>query len=365
MIHTAASRPIGAAGLSIRLRRSVAFAIALSSTASRAASALSFSETNAPPGAGERVKAKPSSGGLERAVVVGGGIAGLASAAALQNIAGVPDVLILERSSPESFSRREGVGAGAQLGPNGLRALRAIGGEGLVRRVVDSGSILRGGAVVGLPGADGPLLRPDTTAEDSGLPQVFVRWSALRGALRDVLDPEVVNARCDAGSDLCGYEVATDGSLNLLSESGDVVASTPPDSAAKSLIVGADGAASRCRYWIQTGRPNIPADELDEVNTFDLIDTGRMNIKAVVPKSLGDAFEEGHTYSFFAPDGGVACFAGPAGEGHTGPYRWPTRRTGRPARRYPEPWRTSTTGPTWGRSSAPSWPSSRAWARTT
>lgn len=251
--------------------------------------------------------------GLEQVVIVGGGIAGLATAAALQNIANISGIQVLEKSSHESFSQKEGIGAGAQLGPNGLRALRAIGGEELMQRVIDAGSILKGNAIV-IPGMSHPMLQPDSTEEDSGLPQVFVRWSVLRRILKDLLAPEV-NIRTNAGSDLCGYEVADDGSLNILSESGGVILSTP--SASTSLIVGADGAVSKCRYWVQTGQSNIPAKEIEKVNTCDIVDTGRINIKAVVPKSLGDSFEEGYTYCFFAPGGGVACFAGPAGENYT------------------------------------------------
>lgn len=266
-----------------------------------------------------RLSNRPSSTaaaeGVDQVIIVGGGIAGLATAAALQNIANVPKIQVLEKSSHNSFFQKEGIGAGAQLGPNGLRALHAIGGEELLQRVIDSGSILKGNAIF-LPGMSDPMMQPDTTEEDSGLPQVFVRWSVLRSNLNDLLAP-AVDVQLNAGSDICGYEVAGDGSLNIISESGAAIASTPPASAPTSLIVGADGAVSKCRYWIQTGQSDIPAMEREKVNTFDLADTGRINLKAVVPKSLGDSFEEGHTYSYFAPGGGVACFAGPAGDGHT------------------------------------------------
>ena len=48
-----------------------------------------------------------------------------------------------------------------------------------------------------------------------------------------------------------------------------------------------------------------------------LKDTGRINLKAVVPRNLGESFLSGHTYAWFAQDGGVGCFAGPAGSGYT------------------------------------------------
>ena len=61
-------------------------------------------------------------------VVVGGGLAGLATAAALTRVAGVQRVTVLECSSAADFADEE-AGAAAQLGPNGLRALRFFGGE--------------------------------------------------------------------------------------------------------------------------------------------------------------------------------------------------------------------------------------------
>lgn len=51
--------------------------------------------------------------------IIGGGIAGLAAGIALKP--SVPDVIILEQAS----ARRE-FGAGIQLGPNGVRALRSL-----------------------------------------------------------------------------------------------------------------------------------------------------------------------------------------------------------------------------------------------
>jgi hypothetical protein len=49
----------------------------------------------------------------------------------------------------------------------------------------------------------------------------------------------------------------------------------------------------------------------------DVIYRGRVNIKATVEHTLPAEFHQGHTYSYFSPSGGVACFASAAGKGFT------------------------------------------------
>ena len=79
---------------------------------------------------------------------------------------------MVERLGEESF--RDGrAGAGAQLGPNGLRALRAIGGEELLDFILSRGSKLVGNSVV-LPDLPEPMVIPDTVKADAGLPQVLI-----------------------------------------------------------------------------------------------------------------------------------------------------------------------------------------------
>ncbi|OLT07706.1 hypothetical protein BJF90_13590 [Pseudonocardia sp. CNS-004] len=60
--------------------------------------------------------------GDAEAIVVGGGIGGLAAALAVQRSGAFGRVRVLERA--DEFSE---VGAGLQLGPNAIRALRALG----------------------------------------------------------------------------------------------------------------------------------------------------------------------------------------------------------------------------------------------
>jgi 2-polyprenyl-6-methoxyphenol hydroxylase-like FAD-dependent oxidoreductase len=77
--------------------------------------------------------------------VVGGGIGGLATAAALIHIAGYEDVCILEKRRCNKCNTASS--AAVQLGPNGLRALQAIGGVKFLEEVLQNGSILQGNIV--------------------------------------------------------------------------------------------------------------------------------------------------------------------------------------------------------------------------
>ncbi|KAL7428804.1 hypothetical protein ACHAXM_003558, partial [Skeletonema potamos] len=92
----------------------------------------------------------------EGAVIVGGGIAGLAMAVALRNVAGVSNVKVLEASNKADFES-VAAGAAAQLGPNGLRALNFISSssdndnDDMVQKVLDMGGILEGNVMM-LPG---------------------------------------------------------------------------------------------------------------------------------------------------------------------------------------------------------------------
>ena len=117
---------------------------------------------------GQRSRAAQQADGL---VVVGGGLAGLAAAAALTRVAGVQRVSVLERSSAAAFGDEE-AGAAAQLGPNGLRALRFIGGDETLAAVRSAGTDLAGTAIHPGGGA-AVMLIPDPAKADTGLPQVL------------------------------------------------------------------------------------------------------------------------------------------------------------------------------------------------
>ena len=109
------------------------------SGSNQCASSSSFSTTATSP-----KKRSQASLDLEGTIIFGGGIAGLSTAAALRNIAGVENIHILEKLDAASFANDRS-GAAAQLGPNGLKALRAIGGDALVQEVVGAGPKLVGG----------------------------------------------------------------------------------------------------------------------------------------------------------------------------------------------------------------------------
>ena len=117
---------------------------------------------------GQRSRAAQQADGL---VVVGGGLAGLAAAAALTRVAGVQRVSVLERSSAAAFGDEQ-AGAAAQLGPNGLRALRFIGGDETLAAVRSAGTDLAGTAIHPGGGA-AVMLIPDPAKADTGLPQVL------------------------------------------------------------------------------------------------------------------------------------------------------------------------------------------------
>ena len=245
-------------------------------------------------------------------IIVGGGISGLATALALQNICNITSFKVLEQSSHESFLKDDGIGAGVQLGPNGLKALRFIGGEELMQKVIQVGAQLEGNALIipGRGGIDQPMFMPDT-----GMSQIFVRWSVLRSILRDLIPED--NIVTNIGKDVTGYQVTEDGCVELIDPSGSVVYPLASSSSSHSLIIGADGVSSICRYLVQTNLQQIPSEEINTATTRDVKDTGRINIKAVVPKKLASSFKAGYTYAYFAANGGIGCFAGPAGKEHT------------------------------------------------
>lgn len=255
----------------------------------------------------------------EGTVIVGGGIAGLAVAAALRNVAGVSNVKVLEASNKSDFANTKS-GAAAQLGPNGLRALNFISSssnnndDDMVQKVLDMGGILEGNVMM-MPGGQ-TMAIPDTSQSDTGIPQVLVRWGMLRSLLADQLPEDVVIT--DAGKDIAGYQSSCDDDDNsqhvtIIDASGnpigDHLSSTP-------LIIGADGVRSAFRALVRNDVTHLTTD-ITDASGEDVKYGGRINIKAVVHKSLGEEYKSGHTHAAFAPDGSVAVFAGPAGEGLT------------------------------------------------
>ena len=244
-------------------------------------------------------------------VIVGAGIGGLASALALQNA--VPRdrlgrITVLERRGPAEL-REDTAGAGVQLGPNGLRALEAVGGSELAEKWRDGRSSDVEGTAIVTPG--GPMFVPDATREDTGLPLTFGRWGALRRMLLDELDGDLVSIVTDS-PDVCGYEVdGADGHVTLRTADGRALGERG------NLVISAEGIRSTFRLLVNGGRTSIFPDERPGLVAADIKDSGRVNIKAVVPVDMSPEHKRGYQYAWFAPDGGVGCFCGPAGAGST------------------------------------------------
>jgi len=224
----------------------------------------------------------------------------------------------LEASNKADFES-VAAGAAAQLGPNGLRALNFISSssdndnDDMVRKVLDMGGILEGNVMM-LPGGQ-TMAIPDTTLADNGIPQVLVRWGMLRSLLAEQLPEGIVIT--DAGKDIAGYQISSsdvDNSqhVNMIDASGSPIVDLSPT----PLIIGADGVQSAFRALVRKEVSHLTTD-IHDASGEDVKYGGRINVKAVVNKSLGEGYKSGHTHAAFAPDGSVAVFAGPAGEGVT------------------------------------------------
>lgn len=251
-------------------------------------------------------KRSPAAAALDGTVVLGGGIAGLSTAAALRSIAGVRNIRILEKLDADSFANDRS-GAAAQLGPNGLKALKAIGGEELVGEVVNAGTKLVGNTML-IPNMPQPMTIPDTAEADTGLPQVLMRWGVLRMLLSDMVPSDCISH--GIGHDVLGYTAKDGGGVRLVQADGSEIG--PPSA---PLIVAADGIYSTFRQCLATD--TCALDDIDD-RAAGIKYNKRVNIKAVTEGVLDqNQYMSNHTYSFFSPDGGVACFAGPAGEGYT------------------------------------------------
>ena len=165
---------------------------------------------------------------MERtAVVVGGGIGGLAAAVALRRVGW--RVTVLERAA--GFGE---VGAGLSLWPNALRALGALG---LGERVSAVGAAETAGGVRDRSGRW--LTRWDNAeiVRRHGLPLVVVRRADLVRALVEALPPECLRS----GGEVVA--VRPDGEAVVVEHRGGAVRA--------DLVVGADGVHSvvRRQWW--------------------------------------------------------------------------------------------------------------------
>ncbi|MEY9485355.1 2-polyprenyl-6-methoxyphenol hydroxylase-like FAD-dependent oxidoreductase [Streptomyces calvus] len=166
------------------------------------------------------------------AVVVGGGIGGLAAAIGLRRIGW--DVTVVERAS-----RLEDAGAGISLAANGLRALDELG-VGKAVRDASRGQYSGGTRTP----RGGWLTRMDGVALEKavGTPIMGIPRSTLHRLLRDALP---------AGSLLIGYEAASVEQIAL----GTVHVAFGDTVLDADLVVAADGIGSKVRSRLFPGHP--------------------------------------------------------------------------------------------------------------
>jgi len=178
-----------------------------------------------------------------RAVVVGGGIGGLASGVALSSAGW--DVTVLERATS-----LEPVGAGIAVAPNAVRALVALG----------LGDRLRGLASlqgeVGLRRPDGRwLVRADAGATSArfGDQTLVLHRAQLVGMLADALPDGALRL----GADAAVVDPGDAGRPARVRVRDTVDASRPDDEIEAALVVAADGIDSptRARWWPDSPGP--------------------------------------------------------------------------------------------------------------
>ena len=156
----------------------------------------------------------------DKIVVIGAGIAGLASAVALQRRG--YDVTVMEERTDTS------TGAGISIWPNALAALDHIGLGDPVR---EAGGQVTAGALRGYDGSW--LLRPaaERFVRALGEPLVVIQ----RSVLRDILTAALASGSIQFGLAASGFAATADGVRILLSDKSIRAA---------SAVIGADGTRS-------------------------------------------------------------------------------------------------------------------------
>lgn len=189
-----------------------------------------------------------------RVVVVGGGIAGLATAIALGRTGAEVDVL--ERA--DAFTE---IGAGMQLAANGFRALDVLG---VAQEVIDRAVPVRHLAV--RDGATGEPLVTLTTGEDYraafGYPYLVVHRRDLHGALYDAAR-RLPGVRLHASRQVAGFDDGAD---------GVTVRTTDGQAVTGEVLVGADGIRSTIRAQAIGDGPPPPVGHTIYRSVIDLAD---------------------------------------------------------------------------------------------
>jgi 2-polyprenyl-6-methoxyphenol hydroxylase-like FAD-dependent oxidoreductase len=220
-----------------------------------------------------------------KAIVIGGGIGGLASALALVRRGWQVEVL-------ERAARFTEVGAGLALWPNALRALDALG----VGEAVRGRSMMEGQA--GIRDSSGRWLTRTDTAE---LERRYGPTAMIhRADLVDILHAALPREALRGGVTVSGVRV--DGTV---AHSGG--------ESHGDLVVGADGVRSITRTWIW---PDAPPPRYVGYTTFRVV---------TPPVPVGESCESwgsGERFGYATlQDGRVYCFAAvnaPAGESRGG-----------------------------------------------
>ena len=141
-----------------------------------------------------------------------------------------------------------------------------------------------------------------------------MRWGVLRSALAKLLPEGTVVTEF---GDIAGYELAGEGVVPV-SASGVKLLPREAAKAAAPLLIAATGLRSTFRPIVLSGVQNVQALGGAEAAVKGAVkDGGRTNIKAVVQLPLPPGFAANHTHAYFAPGGGLAVFAGSAGDGWT------------------------------------------------
>ena len=166
----------------------------------------------------------------ERAILIaGGGIGGLAAALALAQCG--RHVHVLERR--DTFSQ---AGAGIQIGPNGVHALRKLGLADQLAAVAAQPDYI---AIVN--GATGEAIAQlqlgESIAQQHGAPYLVAHRADLHGIL------------LAAAQNTSGIEISTNFEVSELTQNDDTVTVTASDGrvVASDLLIGADGQSSDVR----------------------------------------------------------------------------------------------------------------------
>ena len=155
-------------------------------------------------------------------VIAGGGLAGLATAVALREVAGLDNVHVFERASQEHW-RESGTCTGLRLTPNGLKALEQISPE-LLARVKSAGFV----------------------TSFFGAQMVQIQWSTLRDTLASFLPPDTIDY--NASLTALGFKKSTALAVfETTKESGDVV-------------IAADGLHSSARVLLDPALSRVIED---------------------------------------------------------------------------------------------------------